>query len=314
MAYASGSTVANYSKDDDEIDLDDNDDDNFGASETTDANPISDSIQPNNDTSINNDATISSVQENLAEQTPDVKDRPLSKAEAMKLRMRLLKQKMNQARQLNQQAVREEVETSIIGRESSKQSIQKTTNNTNRDNQSSYALRLAQEHGDIDPKLLLQPAYENIAKQQKKKEKEELNRFAINDYHNPEGQYRNYVRNVKSLPTSVAPVHATTGSTATGLYDPTDMLTTTTDDVKKQRDGAHLISQELQRRYEKRQTKERKRKQQEIRQELNDTSSSTTAAASGINLRNQRFNQKIARTYDKTTSEIRHNLERGTAL
>ena len=315
MAYASASTNINYSKDDDEIDLDDNDD-HMGianADETADSNVFGDSKKQTN-TSIANDVTVQSVEEvNVVELNEVVESRTLSKSEAMKLRMRQLKQKMNQARQLNQQAMREEVENSISGSGISKQSKKKINSITHTDNQSSHAIRLAQEHGDIDPKLLLQPAYENISKQQKKQEKEELNEFAINDYHNPEGQYRNYQRNIKSISNN-ANYTAADHPSAAGIYEPTDMLTTTTDEIKKQRDGAHRISQELQRRYDKRQTKERKRKQEEIRQELNDTSSSTTAAASGINLRNQKFNQKIARTYDKTTCEIRHNLERGTAL
>jgi hypothetical protein len=310
MTYSSASTIMNYTKDDDEIDLDDND--NNGHCETVaaatggnDTNSIGDYCRQSHDT-VENDVAVPTEQ---VVHNPVLDDRPLSKAEAMKLRMRQLKQKMNQARQLNQQAVREELEHSIGGSGNSKQSTKKTTNKLRDGNQSLLAIRLAQEHGDIDSKLLLQPAYENIARQQKKQEKDELNEYAINDYHNPEGQYRNYQRNVKSLPS-----HGNSVTAATGIYDPTDMLTTTTDEMKKQRDGAHRIAQELQRRYDKRQTRERKRKQQEIRQELNDTSSSTPAAASGINLRNQKFNQKIARTYDSTTSEIRHNLERGTAL
>ena len=312
MAYSSASTIVNYSKDDDEIDLDDNDNhvETANADETTGTNPIRDCINTNN---VDTKTTLPSEQVKL----PDVQERPMSKAEAMKLRMRQLKQKVNQARQLNQQAVREEVENSIVGTSSSngtpKQSMKKISSNTHSENHSSHALRLAQEHTDIDPKLLLQPAYENISKQQKRQDKEELNQFAINDYHNPEGQYRNYQRNIRSLPKQTDSTSASSVAAQDGVYDPTDMLTSTTDEIKKQRDGAHRISQELQRRYDKRQTKDRKRKQQEIRQELNNTSS-TTAAASGINLRNQKFNQKIARTYDKTTSEIRHNLERGTAL
>jgi pre-mRNA-splicing factor SYF2 len=35
---------------------------------------------------------------------------------------------------------------------------------------------------------------------------------------------------------------------------------------------------------------------------------------SWINEKNRKFNQKIARFYDKYTKEIRENLERGTAL
>ncbi len=315
MAYKSASTIVHDSKDDDEIDLDD--DNNLDASKTDEpsdtTNPIGNSMSIA--TAVERDTVVSSEQVNATDEASKVEERPLSKADAMKSRMRQLKQKMNQARQLNQQAVREEVECSLMGNGSgtSKQSAKKAGSNTHDSNVNSTASRLAQENTDIDPKLLLQPAYENLSKQKKKQEKDELNQYAINDYHNPEGQYRNYQRNIKSLPHHAGPM-GTAQQATDGVYDPIDMLTTTADDLKKQRNGAHRVSQELQRRYDKRQIKERKRKQQEIRQELNDTSGGASVAASGINLRNQKFNQKVARTYDKTTSEIRHNLERGTAL
>ena len=314
MAYKSVTTTVHFSKDDDEIDLDD--DNNLEASKIEEPSDISNPIG-NSTTSVERDTeVVPSEQGYVADEASKVEERPISKSDAMKLRMRQLKQKMNQARQLNQQAVREEVELSIMGNGpsgTSKQSTKKAGSNTHGNNVNSTALRLAQENTDIDPKLLLQPAYENLSKQKNKQEKDELNQFAVNDYHNPEGQYRNYQRNIKSLPHHAGPL-GTAQQATDGVYDPTDMLTTTADDLKKQRDGAHRVSQELQRRYEKRQIKDRKRKQQEIRQELNDTSGGASVAASGINLRNQQFNQKVARTYDKTTSEIRHNLERGTAL
>lgn len=39
-----------------------------------------------------------------------------------------------------------------------------------------------------------------------------------------------------------------------------------------------------------------------------------SADISFINERNRRFNEKIARSFDEYTQEIRQNLERGTAL
>lgn len=225
------------------------------------------------------------------------KEESQSKSAALKARLRQLKHKMNQARQLNQLAVREEGEQMLLpGKAHSKQP------KTNSPIANSNAVLLAQDHG-IDPLVMMQPASESLARAQRNAEKAELQQYDMKDYHNPEGQFRNYQRNVLSLPRRRSGEDDAT--TDTIIYDPT-LTTASTDAAAMQRAQAHRVAVELHRRIDKRQKKDRKRKEAEMRQE--------GELSSGINLRNQRFNAKIQRTLDNHTQEIRHNLERGTAL
>jgi pre-mRNA-splicing factor SYF2 len=72
--------------------------------------------------------------------------------------------------------------------------------------------------------------------------------------------------------------------------------------VKREKDGARRLAEELKRRA----SKTEKRKQKEMEFESTDVSY--------INKRNKKFNEKISRNYDNASNEIRQNLERGTAL
>ena len=74
-----------------------------------------------------------------------------------------------------------------------------------------------------------------------------------------------------------------------------------TSDEAREREGARNLANEMKRRIEKQKSK---RDRVEFEQE----------DVSYINQRNKRFNQKLSRTFDKHTAEIRQNLERGTAL
>jgi pre-mRNA-splicing factor SYF2 len=132
----------------------------------------------------------------------------------------------------------------------------------------------------------------------KKAEKAEATRYAVNDYYNPEGQHRNYQRNVASLPSN----HATTGEDVdTSTFNPIMAVSTTAGDAHE-REGARRLANELKRRIEKKEKNKRKRN------EFDATD------VGYINQRNKRFNEKISRNYDEHTAEIRQNLERGTAL
>jgi SYF2 splicing factor len=226
--------------------------------------------------------------------------KPQSKAAALKLRLRQLKHKMNQARQLNQLAVREEGEHLVLPGKTHHNVTSKQAKSSI-PHANSKAVLLAQYHG-IDPQVLMQPASDTLARAQRGAEKAELQQYDMKDYHNPEGQFRNYQRNVQSLPQRRLDDDIETDTT---IYDPT-VTTARSDAIGTQRAQAHRVAVELHRRIDKRQRKERKRKESEIRQE--------GEVSSGINLRNQRFNAKIQRTLDEQTQEIRHNLERGTAL
>jgi cyclophilin family peptidyl-prolyl cis-trans isomerase len=227
---------------------------------------------------------------------------PKTKAEMMKLRLRKLKQKMNQARQLNKQAVREEGEKIVFssatgGGTSSSSLLKSSLKHTAIDKPSS---------GNMDPKISKETALESLTKARRRSEQTEINQYAVNDYHNPEGQYRNYERNLKSLH-SVTTAHSEPNKDSMEIYNPLDHRHNKKDE-ERQRQGAHRIATELNRRIEKAQKKDRKRLAQEA------SESDMASAADGINKRNKRFNEKISRNYDKQTAEIRHNLERGTAL
>lgn len=134
-------------------------------------------------------------------------------------------------------------------------------------------------------------------KSYKKAEKAVANQFDIRDYYSSEGQHRHYERNLKSLPRAAGSLGPTEEET-TATFNPILSVS----DEAREREGARNLANELKRRIEKQAKKKRER--MEFEQE----------DVSYINQRNKRFNQKISRTYDKSTAEIRQNLERGTAL
>ena len=236
------------------------------------------------------------AKEVVEEEEEEEDDLSLSKTEAMKRRLRLLKQKMNQARQLNKIAVKHEGERSTVeGRAREKKKQTAATRKAKAaawEGQNAKALATASMSG-VDAKAVAEQAADSVYKATVRAEKEEMNRYSVNDYHNPEGQHRNYHRNIKSLPPP-----STTTTTAT--YNPLD----TTADPERERQGARRLAEEMHRRIEKKQQREMKRKAREV----------DDGEVSYINERNKRFNEKINRTYDKQTREIRENLERGTAL
>jgi cyclophilin family peptidyl-prolyl cis-trans isomerase len=284
--------VANPSsvEDQDEIDIDDIVEVSHPSSEKADDDPVEDAVDD---------------------------DKPaLTKAEAIKQRLRKLKQKMNQARQLNKQAVQEEGQR-IADPEKERRrlaSVAKQAKQAAWEATNAKALAISSETG-VDAKALTEPGADSVRMARVKADKSKLNRFQINDYHNPESQHRNYQRNLKSIPSSsvVGSQSRTTDADNDfgddAMYNPLDSLTSISGASSSQheREGARRIASELHRRIEKRQERDRKRKQNEIQ-------SGAADEASGINDRNKRFNQKINRTYDKQTAEIRQNLERGTAL
>ncbi|CAJ1969686.1 unnamed protein product [Cylindrotheca closterium] len=227
---------------------------------------------------------------------------PKTKAEAIKRRMRKLKLKMNQARQLNKQEVLKEGErlTSVEGATAvRKRQIRKDKKMNEADwkAKNSKAFGVAAAHG-IDGKHLVQQADSSLKAAFKKKAKAKANRFEMQDYYNSEGQHRNYERNLKSLVTAAAPLDDAHNSTET--FNP--IAVNNASDEARERAGARNLATEMKRRIEKQAKKKRER------MEFEETD------VSYINSRNKRFNQKISRNFDKSTAEIRQNLERGTAL
>lgn len=234
--------------------------------------------------------------EGESEPAPDpVEEEVEVKAGSMRERLLRLKRKMNQARQLNRQEVQREGERlgSDEGKAKEQQRLAKE-DKKRRDAEwqirNSKAVAVAAQVGYDDGKFLLEPAEKSLARAQKREATEERNRFHVKDYHNPEGQHRHYERNLKSIPKRL-------DRSETDTYNPISAATTSSD----QADGAKRLANELKRRIEK-----QKKKRERVEFEGEDVTH--------INKRNKHFNNKISRNYDKSTAEIRQNLERGTAL
>jgi pre-mRNA-splicing factor SYF2 len=189
---------------------------------------------------------------------------------ALQRRLHALQMKMNQSRQLNRKEVLHEGEKQQNNSEEKKGSDGSTVKKMNED-------------------PMMEQAHESMRRASHKQRRSEQNQFAVNDYYNPEGQFRNYERNIKSLPKGSNVIDETT-------YDPL-LLTNNNNN----REGAHRLAEEMHRRIQK--SKETKRKPKDI----------VEGDVNFINDRNNQFNKKIARNFDKYTAEIRHNLERGTA-
>ena len=224
---------------------------------------------------------------------------PKTKAEAMKLRLRKLKQKMNQARQLNKQAVKEEGERlSHPDKERRRQTVAAKKASEEAWKAANAKAEQFAKSASVDAKALTEQASESVAAARARSERDELNRYSVNDYHNPEGQHRNYLRSLKSVPRQ----HDADAADS-GTFNPIESV----DDPKQQAEGARRIAAELQRRIEKSKKRDRDRKAKQA-------AADETGDVSHINKRNKMFNEKISRTYDKQTAEIRQNLERGTAL
>jgi cyclophilin family peptidyl-prolyl cis-trans isomerase len=266
---AATSTVEESAKDEDEIDLEDADEDG----DPKEDNPALDE-----------------------EEEEEVDDsQPVSKAEALKRRLRKLKQKMNQARQLNKQAVKQEGERSNDqGAAKERKRLAFATKEAKKaswEKQNAKAFANASKSG-VDAKHLTEQAVDSVHKARITADKDELYKYNVNDYHNPEGQHRHYLRDLKSLSRNPQ------GNASTATYDPLQNEA----NPEQERQGARKLAEEMHRRIEKVQRRQLKRKDED------------DGDVSYINQRNKKFNEKIKRTYDNATSEIRENLERGTAL
>jgi hypothetical protein len=153
---------------------------------------------------------------------------------------------------------------------------------------------------------LFQPAYDSIRQMNARADKKERSQYGPDDYYNPEGQYSNYERNLNS----VRHVASRRGEVLDAPRTPDSFDPTLTgfpnDNASKQssiseKEGAKRLAMEMKRRAEKKANQKRK-----LEFDAVDVTS--------INERNKRFNEKIGRNFDKHTTEIRQNLERGTAL
>jgi len=123
-----------------------------------------------------------------------------------------------------------------------------------------------------------------------KKEKKRQNAAESGwDVYNSTSHFNSYDKNLKKLPDEVE-------NSGGGVYDPSQF-----DGVNQtSAEGVTRMAEEL----KDRKNVERRRKRNE--HDGNDVDY--------INERNKVFNKKIKRVFDKYTTEIRQNLERGTAL
>lgn len=232
-----------------------------------------------------------------------------SKKSKLQERLRKLQLKINQSKKLNHQQVLQEAE-----RLSSKEAYKKHTKETLKDNVMSKEKEqwsniyeknvstLLERDGNNnnggktkkEMKALVQSGSESLRLSHRKMEKNERNLYSSNDYYNPEGQFRNYERSLKSIYSKSDSRNDTTSAPTIGNNDQQE--------YQRERNGAKRLADEMKRRADK----SEKRKQKEMDFEGTDVSY--------INKRNKHFNEKISRNYDKHTAEIRQNLERGTAL
>jgi pre-mRNA-splicing factor SYF2 len=208
-------------------------------------------------------------------------------------RLHELQMRMNQSRQLNRKEVLHE------GEQQQQQKSMKETSLCDGGEKKEYST--SKVKGKIK-NTMMEPAYESMRRASQKQRRAEQNQFAVNDYYNPEGQFRNYERNLKSLPKHKSEMYD--GSTYDPLLQGVASTSTTDNNYHSSSvvgEGAHRLAEEMHRRIEKK--KATKRKAKDI----------VEGDVNYINERNKQFNKKIARNFDKYTAEIRHNLERGTA-
>ena len=308
--------AAAAAKDGDEIDLDDDDDDDDGnevgiglAAAAAAAKKDTDEIDLDDEE--DDDVAEEQVEKevNVAEETAP--PRKGSKA-ALQARLRKLKMKMNQSRQLNKREVQSEGER--LGSEEGAAQHRRQQNKRDRDNRkkeweamsgraAESAARVAATVGgsaaveDADIKKLTDQASDVLRKAQRKADRAATNRYEITDTYNSEGQQRHYERSLKSVPRGMTQTHsaAASGLESGAVYDPlSSQLDADAHEAaaSSERAGARRLAAEMHRRA--------------VEFDATDIS--------GINKRNKRFNEKIGRNFDAHTAEIRQNLERGTAL
>jgi peptidyl-prolyl cis-trans isomerase B (cyclophilin B) len=242
--------------------------------------------------------------EQMQEEEEEEDTSNMTHSQVIKNRLRKLKMKMNQARQLNHKALLNEGEAMMNGGgKASRKGQNKADKKADTqayslvESAASSMVRFGRKCptwyiGWLEgwSHLTLSSAKERAEKRAERKEK---NKYDVTDYVNPEAQHIRYERNAKAIPRDV--------SETTTTADPSDAVMNPVD-VDKEREGARRLANDMHRRIEK----ARIRKRNKLEFEETDVSY--------INQRNKRFNQKISRDYDQATAEIKQNLERGTAL
>jgi cyclophilin family peptidyl-prolyl cis-trans isomerase len=309
--------------DDDEIDLDDDEDDDDIESEDQQVDNSSAKVVANDADKDENDEPIVADDRDQHQDDSEVAnhDGPpgkLSKKAALQKRLAALRTKINQSRTLNRREVH--AEASRLGTEEASMQERKRQNKqdriTKQKEYDTFVVGKLCDAGEVSTAVmegrggggqkklasLSQPASDSIWEMNERADKQERSQHGPNDYYNPEGQYANYERNLKSV-RHVA--HRKGETTTLDSYDPTlnnhPNNNSNKPSTMSEREGAKRLANEMKRRAEKKANQKRK-----LEFDAVDVTS--------INERNKKFNQKIGRNFDKHTAEIRQNLERGTAL
>jgi cyclophilin family peptidyl-prolyl cis-trans isomerase len=328
------SATSSTAKDSDEIELDDDDDDDDDDDEDDneeDESGLKLQQQQAPAAAAKKDSDEIELDDDEGEEHGGVEEqdkaapppRKGSKA-ALQARLRKLKMKMNQSRQLNKREVQSEGER--MGSEEGAAQYRRQQNKRDRGNRkkeweamsgraAESAARAAASVGgagavdDADVKKLTDQASDVLRKAQRKADRAATNRYEITDTYNSEGQQRHYERSLKSVPRGMTQAHAAaaSGLESGAVYDPLlSQLDADSHEVaaSSERAGARRLAAEMHRRAAKSDASRKKRSAVEF----------DSTDISGINKRNKRFNEKIGRNFDAHTAEIRQNLERGTAL
>jgi len=244
----------------------------------------------------NDKASTSEPEQVVEDELSSISKNGKKDKESFQQRLLRLKMKMNQSRTLNRKEVLNEAERlgTKEGMEKERKRIQMEENKRrHKEWEDCHEKAISCASNEKEAKLLVQHASDSIRIASRKESKAKETRFDVDDYHNPEGQYRHYERNLRSIP-------KVDRESSSEMYDP---LSYKEDDEHKAmtQAGAKRLAADMKRRAEKSVKK---------KQKLEDDSGDV----SYINDRNKRFNEKIGRNFDKYTTEIKQNLERGTAL
>jgi len=219
----------------------------------------------------------------------DQQDDPTAGMNAKQKKLFQLRMRMNAARKANAKEVEDEKKRFVGGKR------RKETNEW-KERSDAWKDELKNEGLDKERGYLLETAEDHQEKEKKKKKKARHQASFGWEVFNQDTIYKAHEKRYSELPTShsdaTAIEHIRTGYTDAD-YGSNDKVTEA---------GLDRMVAELKKREEKREKFSRRR-------EIHDSED-----VDYINHRNQHFNKKIARAFDKYTVEIRQNLERGTAL
>ncbi|KAJ4459740.1 putative GCIP-interacting family protein [Paratrimastix pyriformis] len=240
-----------------------------------------------------------------SDETDEAATAPVSAAEEQRKKLFDLRMRLNQARKLNRQEVFEEDKRAHMPKISAQQ-------------QERMAWREAHEKqreeqiksGEIDPTepdrdylhdTVLKSEF--LQKKQHQKVKNEKSNFHSSLWLNPDATVRAYKRRLKDIPMTAAMYEQLKQTLpAEELYRTADSLSTGRVHVQPPAEFGERVVQRLKKDEENRANYHRRRPTLE------------DETVDYIHDGNKKFNKKLAKAFDRYTSDIKDNLERGTAL